>query len=194
MPPNHHFFVMPAPSPHGIAAPYADKAVSVLERCAGGPHFVRGDHAAAQAAAAHHLTVGKEFFGKLLGAMLVIIKSSRKLRCFLLALFVFSLTAAADTGDSHWAGADAEHRGHIADTAGAAGADLAAQPSGERDSNHENHCTMDALCVTGAWTLTGPHAVGLPAMRTSIAGLRPRNLPVKGLRPRPELRPPRHDS
>jgi hypothetical protein len=151
-----------------------------------------------------YLTVGKETSSKLLGAMLAIIKSSRTLRCFLLAAFVFSLTTAAfvfslttaaDAADLHWAGAaDSEHAAHATETAHTAAPDMSAQPPAEHDSNHENHCSMDALCITGAWTLTGHPSVVRPTARTSVAGLLPPDAPVKGLRPRPELRPPRHDS
>lgn len=121
--------------------------------------------------------------------MLAIIKSSRHLRRFLLAALVFSLTSSAGATEAHEGGGDMKGHGDpvIASAALSGGS---ARPLADQDSDHETHCSVDALCITGAWTLTGQSAVALPP-RISTARVRPRKASVTGLRPRPELRPPR---
>lgn len=134
------------------------------------------------------LTIGKAFFGKLPDAMLRFIKSSRSLRRLLLATFVFSLTTAAVATEPHDDGGGKGHGGSAIADAALSGE--SAQPLADRDSDHEAHCTVDALCIAGAWTILGQSPVALRP-RISATIVFPQNAPVTGLRPRPELRPPR---
>ena len=104
-----------------------------------------------------------------------------------MAAFVFSVTTAAGAMEVHEHDAKLGHGGAVF-----ASGESERPPAGH-DSNHENHCTVDALCINGVWTLMGQSYVVLPTTRASIARLLPRDASMEGLRPRPELRPPRDD-
>ena len=120
--------------------------------------------------------------------MLAIIKKSRKFRLLLLMVFVFSVTTAAGAMEGHERDGKLGHGGSVI-----AGGESEQPPAGH-DGSHEIHCNIDALCINGVWTLMGQSSVVLPATRASIARLLPPDTSMNGLRPRPELRPPRDDS
>lgn len=127
--------------------------------------------------------------------MLAFLKNFRVFNRFLVALFVFSAITTAGAAESHRNSEASEHAGHLSMVAdGATDAGGLTQSPMQQDTGHADHCTFDALCVTGgAWSVSGQHMV-MPPARVSTARLIPRTAFLKGLRPRPELRPPRHDS
>lgn len=127
--------------------------------------------------------------------MLAIFRSYRKLRVLLLAAFVCSLATAAEAMDAHGPDAVAGQDRHVGVLSDAASSvTKLAETNHKHGSGHETHCSLDAFCVTGAWSLMRTTSIGLPAVQRMPLVLLPGNEPVKGLRPKPELRPPRADS
>lgn len=140
------------------------------------------------------LPVRKGVIGYCAVAMLKLWTKSRALARLLAALFVLSAVTTAGAAQSHRNSEAAEHHARLSGgVAGVGDAGNLAQAPLKHDGGHSSHCAFDAHCVTGgAWSTSGQVSVMPPMRRPAVAVVHPAALP-DGLRPPPELRPPRHD-